>query len=281
VRLGLSIFPTDETPSPADLGRMAQERGFESLFFPEHTHIPASRATPHPAGIDLPREYARLLDPLIACTAAAGATSTLRVGTAVCLVAQHDPIVLAKQVASADLVSGGRLVFGVGAGWNVEEMRHHGTEPEERFAIVRERVEAMREIWTHEEATYHGKHVRFDRVWSWPKPVQRPHPPVLVGGNGPRVLERVLAYGDGWMPNREAQDEPLLARVADLRERAAAAGRAVEVTVNNASTAPERLDLLERAGIERAVFHLPAAGADAVEARLERIEAGVRSLRGG
>ena len=168
MHFGLSIFVTDETPDPATLGRMAEERGFESLFFPEHTHIPASRETPYPPGGDLPREYSRLLDPFVAVAAAATATEKLRIGTAICLVAQRDPIVTAKAVASADLVSQGRFIFGVGAGWNLEEMRDHGVDPHFRFSRVREHVEAMKALWTEDEAAYHGRHVNFEGAWSCP-----------------------------------------------------------------------------------------------------------------
>src|SRR3712207_537329 len=181
---GLAVFPTDETPSPADLAQLAEERGFESIWFPEHTHIPASRETPYPAGGELPREYARTLDPFVALTAAAAATERIRLGFGICLVIQRDPIVTAKAVASLDLVSGGRVLFGVGAGWNREEMLDHGTDPRTRMSVLRERVEAMRALWTEEEAPYAGEHVAFGRGGSWRKRVQDPPPPVLVGGNG-------------------------------------------------------------------------------------------------
>src|SRR3954471_13443147 len=180
---------------PVDLGRAAEERGFESVFFPEHSHIPVSRDTPWPTGGDLPLEYSHALDPFVAMTAVAATTANLRIGTAICLVAQRDPIILAKQIASLDHLSGGRFLFGVGAGWNVEEMRNHGTDPATRWKLVRERVEAMTAIWTRDQASYHGDLVDFDPIWSWPKPAQRPRPPVLVGGGGPTVLKRVLSYG--------------------------------------------------------------------------------------
>src|SRR5215208_5148027 len=172
---------------------MAEERGFESVFVTEHTHIPASRDTAYPAGGDLPREYWRIPDPFVALTTMAAATERTRVGTAICLVIERDPIVTAKEVASLDRLSGGRFLFGVGAGWNAEEMANHGTDPARRFGVMRERIEAMKAIWTEDEASYHGRYVDFDRVWSWPKPVQEPHPPIIVGGNGERVLDRVIA----------------------------------------------------------------------------------------
>src|ERR687897_3027265 len=199
---GVAIFPTDYAVEPGVLARMVEERGFESLFFPEHTHIPASRETPYPRGGELPNEYSHTYDPFVALAAAAAATKDLLLATGICLVIERDPIITAKEVASLDRISNGRFLFGVGAGWNLEEMRNHGTDPRTRFSLMRERIEAMKEIWTEDEASYHGKHVAFERIWSWPKPVQKPHPPVLVGGNAERVLDRVTAFGDEWMPNR-------------------------------------------------------------------------------
>src|SRR5919201_4329778 len=210
---GLAIFPTDYAISPPDLGRMAEERGFESLWFPEHTHIPASRETPWPGGGELPREYSHTLDPFVALSAAAVATERLLLATGICLVVERDPITTAKEVSSLDQLSGGRFLFGVGAGWNVEEMENHGTDPGQRFDVMHERVEAMKVIWTQDEASYNGRFVNFDRIWSWPKPAQRPHPPIIVGGNGRRVLERVVAYGDEWMPNRIGSPDELGDRI--------------------------------------------------------------------
>jgi probable F420-dependent oxidoreductase len=269
--LGLAIFATDESITPGAMALWAEGLGFECLLFPEHTHIPAGRETPYPGGGELPREYIRQLDPFVACAHAAAATTELKVGTGVCLVPQHEPIALAKATASIDFLSGGRFLFGVGGGWNVDEMRNHGVDPDHRFRVMRERVEAVKAIWTQEEASYHGRHVDFERIWSWPKPVQRPHPPILVGGNGPHVLDRVLRYGDHWMPNRIGDDDALLARVDDLRRRAADAGRQVGVTVSGASTRPERLARYAEAGIERAVFWVPPAGRAEIEPRIERI----------
>ena len=197
---GVAIFPTHDAIAPADMARLAEERGHESLFFPEHTHIPAARQTPWPGGRELPRKYAHTLDLFVAATAAVTATTRLRVGSGICLVIERDPITTAKEVASVDYLSGGRFEFGVGAGWNREEMANHGTDPRHRMALLRERVEAMKAIWTSDEASYAGEYVKFERIWSWPKPAQRPYPPVLVGGNGPGVLDRVLAFGDAWFP---------------------------------------------------------------------------------
>jgi probable F420-dependent oxidoreductase len=219
MELGLAILLTDYSISPAALGASAEERGFESLFLAEHTHIPVSRETPYPGGAELPREYSHTIDPFVGLAAAATATVRLKVGTGVCLVIERDPIVTAKEVATLDNVSGGRFLFGVGAGWNKEEMRNHGTDPKTRWGVMRERIEAMKAIWTQEEAEYHGRYVDFDPIWSWPKPVQEPHPPVLVGGVGDKVLDRVVAYGDEWIPNRVKDPDELGVRIAELPRR--------------------------------------------------------------
>ena len=264
---GLTIFPTDYGIPPAELGRAAEDAGFEALLFAEHTHIPASRETPRPGGDELPQRYWHTLDPFVALTAAAAATERLRIGTGVCLVIERDPIVTAKEVASVDLVSGGRFEFGVGAGWNREEMRNHGTDPYRRFSLMRERIEAMKAIWTQDEATYHGKQVNFDRIWSWPKPVQKPHPPVVVGGTGRKALDRVLRYGDVWMPNRIAEPGWLEGRIAELRERA---GRHVPVTYYGADATDEFVEQLASAGVDRVLLQLPDADTDTVLPLVER-----------
>src|SRR5215510_3238680 len=188
------MFPTRYSIGIVELARAVEERGFESLFVPEHTHIPTSRRSPWPGGADLPPEYRETLDPFLALTAAATVTERIRLGTGICLVVERDPITTAKEVATLDLLSGGRFLFGIGGGWNREEMENHGTDPKQRFKVMRERVLAMKEIWTKEEPSYRGRFVRFDPIWSWPKPVQRPHPPILIGGSGDRVLERVVEY---------------------------------------------------------------------------------------
>src|SRR6266542_4407373 len=219
------MFSTDYAVAPDEFARMVEERGFESLFFPEHTYIPASRETPYPAGGDLPQEYSHTYDPFVALTAAAAATERLRVATGICLVVERDPITTAKEVASLDRLSGGRFLFGVGAGWNVEEMANHGTDAGRRFGVMRERIEAMKAIWTEDEASYHGRYVDVDPIWSWPKPLQEPHPPIIVGGNGEHVLDRVIAYGDEWMPNRIESVDELPARIDRLGQMVAEAGR--------------------------------------------------------
>jgi probable F420-dependent oxidoreductase len=230
MELGIAFFPTEYSVQPAEIAVLSEQRGFESLVFAEHTHIPVSRETPYPSG-ELPRQYSHIYDPFVALSFAAAATERIKIGTGVCLVIERDPIVTAKEVASLDRLSGGRFLFGVGAGWNREEMRNHGTDPRRRFRVMRERVEAMKAIWTQDEAEYHGEFVDFDPIWCWPKPLQEPHPPVLVGGSGPKVIDRVLAYGDEWTPNRTESPEQLKERIEQLRERA---GRHVKVTVSGA-----------------------------------------------
>jgi probable F420-dependent oxidoreductase len=254
---------------PGDLARLVESRGHRYLFFSEHTHIPASRETPFPGGEPLERKYWNNYDVFIALAVAVAATTSLRVGSGISLIAQRDPITTAKEVATIDHMSGGRFELGVGAGWNREEMRNHGTDPDTRFALMRERVEAMKAIWTQDEASFAGEHVAFDRIWSWPKPAQRPHPPVLIGGLAPKVADRVLAYGDGWLP---FPFDGLLDRVADLRRRADDAGRTVTVCVAGAPTDPAVLETYLEAGIDRVLFELPAAGRGPVERALEQAE---------
>lgn len=272
MQFGLTMFPTHDAIDPASLAAEAELRGFESLLFPEHTHIPTSRRSPYPRGGELPRMYIHTYDPFVALTAAAQATRRLLVGTGICLLVERDPITTAKQAASVDHLSGGRLLFGVGAGWNREEMENHGTDPRTRMALLGERVDAVREIWTSDEASYHGWFVDFDPIWSWPKPVQRPHPPVLVGGMGPTVENRVLAHGDEWLAQNVTADtvDEFGERVAGLRQRAADAGRA-HIPVSMFAAVPEA-GMVERyahAGVDRCVYLLPAGTRDEVLARMD------------
>jgi probable F420-dependent oxidoreductase len=273
MHVGCVIFPTAYAIRVDELARALEARGFESLFVTEHTHIPASRRTPFPAGGPLPREYAHTLDPFVALTAAAAVTTRLRLGTAVCLVPQHDPIVAAKAVASLDLLSEGRVLFGVGAGWNAEEMEDHGTAFATRYRVMRERVLAMKAIWTQEEAAFQGEFVRFEPIWSYPKPVQRPHPPILFGGETAHTLARVVALGDGWIPRARAGEAAILAGLADLRARAARAGRDARELSVTVFAAPPEADALQRyraAGITRALLRLPSEGREAVLPLLDR-----------
>ena len=272
MEIGLANFLTDYGMQPAELGRAAEERGFESLFFPEHTHIPVSRETPWPGGGELPREYSHPYSPFVALSFAAAATDRIKLGTGVCLIIERDPIVTAKEVATLDHISGGRVLFGVGAGWNIEEMANHGTDPSTRFRRMRESVEAMKRIWTEDEAEYHGRIVNFDPIWCWPKPVQKPHPPVLVGGLGDRVLDRVVSYGDEWIPNRVKSPEALGERIEELQRRAEAAGRErIPVTVFGAKAEARLLERLRDAGVTRALFYLLPGAPDEVRRRLDSL----------
>jgi probable F420-dependent oxidoreductase len=264
VDYGVAIFATDYTVDPGAFARMAEERGFESVFFPEHTHIPASRESPYPGGGELPPEYSHTHDLFVALTAAAAATERVKIGSGICLVVERDPIVTAKEVASVDVLSGGRFIFGIGAGWNREEMRNHGTDPSKRFRIMRERVEAMKAIWTEEEAEYHGEFVDFDPIWQWPKPLQKPHPPVMIGGMGERVVERVAAYGNGWFPQpgRMPDDDSFVERVSQNRGQ-------FEMTAFGAKRKPETIERYEEAGVSRTVFWVPPDEPSEVERYLD------------
>ena len=278
MKYGVATFVTDISVSPAELARMAEERGFESMGVAEHTHIPSSRLTPFPGGGDLPEQYWRAYDPFVALTAAAMVTTSLRLWTTICLIIEHDPIVLAKQVASLDTVSQGRFVFGIGGGWNAEEMANHGTAFRKRWRIMRDRVLAMKQIWTQDEAEYHGRYVDFDKLRSYPKPVQKPHPPVIMGGEGPTTFDRIIEYCDGWVPGGTVLDldaKPSLAdKIATLRERAAEAGRdpnSISVTVFGGRQDPAWLERAEASGAERVMFTIPSARRDVVEPVLDRI----------
>jgi probable F420-dependent oxidoreductase len=277
---GVGYFPTHDGMAPGALARMVEERGQESLFFAEHTHIPASRETPmggRSGAGQLPQKYWHCYDLFVALTAAAAATTKLRVGSGICLVIERDPIITAKEVASVDHLSGGRLEFGVGAGWNREEMRNHGTDPRRRMAILRERIEAMKAIWTQDEASYHGEHVDFDRIWSYPKPAQRPHPPILVGGDGPTVIDRVLAFGDAWFPNYRGRAE-ILERVDELRSRA---DRPIEVDMLGMPPEAAAIERVQAVGARRAVHWLPTGPRPTVERALEAWESAIGEFIGG
>jgi probable F420-dependent oxidoreductase len=226
MKFGASMFFTDYSMTPAELARALEERGFDILWAPEHSHIPLSRKTPFPLGTELPKRYYDVMDPFVTLTAAAAVTTTLKLATGVCLIAQRDPIQTAKLVASIDQVSGGRFVFGIGNGWNQDEMENHGTSFEKRHKLARERVEAMKAIWTQDTAEYHGEFVDFGPMAAWPKPVQKPHPPILVGGAFPYSARRGVRYGDGWMPQVTATDKtPLTERIPQFRQMTAEAGR--------------------------------------------------------
>ena len=266
MRYGIAMFQTDDAMRPDDLARAAEERGFESLTFVEHTHIPASRKTPYPAGGDLPPEYWHTHDIFVALAMAAAVTKRLKLVTGVCLVVEHDPIALAKVVATVDHLSGGRLVFGIGGGWNAEEMENHGTGFSTRWKVLRERVEAMKQIWTQEEAEYHGEYVDFDKIWQYPKPAQKPHPPIVMGGGGRKTIERIVRYCDGWMPLTWL-GEPIIERTKEMRALAEEKGRdprSLSVSVFGAESDGKKLDAYQEVGIDRAIFFVPHGPADKV-----------------
>ena len=267
---GAAMFVTDYSMRPAALARALEERGFESFWAPEHSHIPVDRASPWPQGGPLPEKYVDVADPFVVLSMAAAATERLKVATGICLAAQRDPIQLAKETASLDALSGGRFLFGVGGGWNREEMADHGTAFEERFSVLRERIAAIRRVWNEDEAAFSGRHLSFSPMRSRPKPAQPGGPPVLVGGEFPHGARRALAWGDGWVPHAERPAYRLLDRLPEFRAMEAEAGRFVPITVFGADDDPARLDAWREAGIERIVFNLPSAGADEVLPLLDR-----------
>ena len=267
---GAAMFVTDYSMRPAPLARALEERGFESFWAPEHSHIPVARASPWPQGGALPEKYVDVADPFVVLSMAAAATERLKLATGICLAAQRDPIQLAKETASLDALSEGRFLFGVGGGWNREEMANHGTMFEERFRILRERIAAIRAIWSEEEASWSGRHLTFLPMRSRPKPAQPNGPPVLVGGEFPYGARRALAWGDGWVPHALRPTYHLLDKLPEFRAMAAEAGRSVPITVFGAEADPAGLDVWREAGIERVVFNLPSAGADEVLPLLDR-----------
>jgi probable F420-dependent oxidoreductase len=276
MKLGIAIFPADFAIRPDELARAVEERGFESLFFTDHTHIPATpqtRKLMEEAQGGVLAHFTHNYDPFVALAYAAAATQTLRLGTGVCLVPEREPIATAKALASLDALSHGRVLFGVGVGWIPEEIANHGIDPPTRWAVMDERVQAMRAIWTQDEAEYHGRYVDFGPIWSWPKPKQRPHPPILVGGASKGVIGRVLAYGDEWMPHAGMPVERLGARIHELQHAAKAAGRDgdIPVTVQGAEPDTRALNELREVGVTRATLYAPSADADQVLRFLDEV----------
>ncbi|MDT8914190.1 LLM class F420-dependent oxidoreductase [Amycolatopsis sp. PS_44_ISF1] len=251
---GISTFVTDEGIRPDVLGEALEERGFASLFLAEHSHIPAGRQSPYPGGGELPRVYYRTLDPFVALTAAAARTSELVLGTGIALLIQRDVLHTAKEVASLDLVSNGRVAFGVGVGWNREEMANHGTDPTTRGALMDEQIEALKAIWTSERAEYHGEHVSFDPIFAWPKPVQQPHPPVYIGGESPAALRRLARHGDGWLPRSSTPGD----EIRRVRDWLGEQGREnVPFTVFGGAADEDVIRRMAEAGVEHYTFMLP------------------------
>jgi len=272
MRVGAFYFPADYGINIAELAKALEDRGFDSLFVPEHTHIPASRKSPFPGGGELPKRYSHTHDPFVALSFAAAATKKLKLGTGILLVPQHEPIVTAKAIASLDQLSGGRFIFGIGGGWNVEEMENHGAKYQTRFKQMREHVLAMKELWTKEEASYNGEFVTFDRVWSWPKPAQKPHPPVLLGSSTSAGLRRVVRYCDGWFPRpgRGVEIREQLARLNRMAEEKGRDPRTISTSVFRAPTDRAALDEYEEAGIDRAVLEIPDERRDEILRVLDR-----------
>ena len=282
MHVGAAMFFTDYSMAPAELGRALEERGFESIWAPEHSHIPLSRKSSFPSGGDLPKQYYDVMDPFVSLTAAAVATNKLKVGTGVCLVIQRDTIQTAKLVASLDQVSGGRFLFGIGGGWNQDEMEDHGTVYATRFKKMREQIEAMKAIWTENKPEYHGEIVAFPPMMTWPKPVQKPHPPVIIGGMFPHAARRALRYGDGWIPHsRRPQYEDVTDFLPHFRQMAAEAGRdpaSVPITVWGVGEDLGRLQRYRDLGVARVVVSLPSEAAEKILPRLDRWAALIRDL---
>lgn len=275
MHLALTIFPTEYAIAPDELAVAAEERGFESLWVAEHSHIPASRETPWPGGAPLPQMYYDTMDPFVWLTAAACATTKLKIATGICLLVQRDPIHTAKSVTSLDRLSNGRFLFGIGGGWNVEEMNNHGTRFEGRWKLLRERVEAMKAIWTQEQAEYHGEHVDFDPIFANPKPIQKPHPPIHVGGAFPGGARRAVRYADGWMPIA-GRGEDVADRIPAFHEMAREAGRNpadLECSIFAGAADADTVKRHADAGVTRHVFGLPPAGREQILPHLDRLAA--------
>ena len=271
MKAGVSIFMTDYSIQPVALATALEERGFESVWVPEHSHIPLSRASPWPGGADLPKHYYDTYDPFVSLAAMAAVTQKLMLGTGICLVVQRDPIHLAKETASLDQLSGGRFLFGIGGGWNAEEMADHGTDFKTRFKLMDERVDAIKTIWGNSKPEYHGTFVDFPPMMTWPKPVQKPHPQIHVGGGFPYGARRAIAYGDGWMPIGGRMD--VLDVLPRFRQMAAEADRdpdSIELSIFGPRTKPDDLKAYADANVSRLIFDLPSEPADKILPRLDR-----------
>jgi len=283
MEFGICMFATDYSMQAADLAVAVEERGLDALFVPDHTHIPANRDTQFTLGGDLPPDYSHNVDMFLTLTAAAAVTKRIRLGTGICLVTERDPIITAKEVASLDHISQGRVDFGIGWGWNREELENHGVAWERRWKVARERIEAMKEIWTQDEASYEGEFVNFKRIQSWPKPVQKPYPPIFIGGDAAGTFKRLQRYGDGWIPMLATVGNKLDlkdARMAELAALAKDAGRApYPITTFGTPRDPGAIEKLEKAGVTRCIFGIKAAPSDDVLFRLDKITRLVESIR--
>jgi probable F420-dependent oxidoreductase len=273
MKIGAVAFFTTDSMQPAALGRALEERGFESLWVPEHTHVPSSRKTPYPAGGALIRPYYEIMDPFLALNTAAAVTTTLKVATGICLVVQRDPIITAKMVSTIDQLSNGRFLFGVGIGWNQDEIENHGTDFKTRHKLARERIEAMKAIWTNDEPEYHGEFVKFDKMKQWPKPKQKPYPPIIIGGAFPHGARRAIRDGDGWIPRDDWLERDGMGAIAEFRKMAGEAGRdpaSLPISIFRVPDKIERLRLCRELGIDRVIFSLPAEKEDKILPILDR-----------
>ena len=275
------MFPTDYSIPPDRLAQLVEERGFESLWFPEHTHIPSNLSTPTPAGGDLPKQYFNTLDPFISLTASAAATTTLKLATGICLLIQRDPITTAKEVASLDHLSGGRFLFGIGGGWNVEEIENHGVAFTSRWKVLRERVLAIKEIWTKSQSEFHGEFVNFDKIYSNPKPVQKPHPQIILGGDGPNTIGRVIEYCDGWVPIVRSLEfvANLGDKIKHLHNRAKKAGRdpsTISISLFGVEHNQTTVDFLRKERVDRLIFMLPSENEKTIVPILDKLTKVIR-----
>ena len=262
--IGVFIFDTDYSINISELARELEERGYESLFVPEHTHIPTSRRSPFPGGGELPKQYSHTLDPFVSLGFAAASTKNLKIGTGICLLPQRDPIVTAKSIASLDLMSKGRFVLGLGGGWNVDEMENHGVTYKTRFAMMKEHVLAMKSLWVDEEAEFHGEYINFDKSWAYPKPVQKPYPPILMGGETDYTLKRVVDYCDGWFPRGRGGFDAgeSMQRLKNMATESGRDMNTLSVSVFGAPPNEETINSYRKAGIDRALFALPSENKD-------------------
>ena len=280
MHVGVAMFATDYSIAPTELAQALEERGFESLWLPEHSHIPLSRKSPFPQGGDLPKKYYDVMDPFPVAAAAAAVTKSLKVATGICLVPQRDPIQTAKSVATVDQISGGRFLFGVGIGWNQDEMENHGTPFNKRITVCREKIEAMQQIWTQSKAEYHGQYVNFDPMMTWPKPVQKPHPPIWVGGGLPGGGRRALQYGDGWLPHAFRPTYRLIDKLDEWKAMQQEAGRSIPVTPFGAEHDPDKWPDYVEAGMGRIVISMASESRDEVLPKLDAFAAGVARVKG-
>lgn len=273
MKTGVFYFPTDYGIAPGELAKALEDRGFEALFVCEHTHIPVSRRSPFPGGGELPKRYSHTHDPFVALSFAAAATQRLRLGTGICLITQRDPIVTAKSVASLDMLSGGRFEFAAGGGWNVEEMEDHGTKYDVRFKLLRERILAMKGLWTEDVAGFDGDFVKFEPSWCWPKPVQRPHPPVLLGGETDHTLRRVVEFCDGWFPRATPATDPreFVGRLSQMASTVRRDMSTLTITVFRAPTDAAKLAKYREAGINRVLLEVPDLSRDEILRHLDKI----------